>query len=237
MLPGLRHPAKLNEIISGVLTVRRDPGGCCCHSKSPPFSTSHRIAPTQQYPLLMTKKRTILPHSFNFLYCPLFSQQTTRARRRVRTLLGWGATPGNPMVGISLPAPWPGRLRAPQRKQREKWVCVHSRMQGARAARPPPQPSGCGSPLGSRTWRHPPGDAAEDDGSFQEEHRTVSPLLTTSGSFSVSSPPPSVPSLFVCLAALNILPSSTAQLYCGHLPGDPGPLTRPPVRVSPRTAG
>lgn len=42
---------------------------------------------TQQYLSLMPEKRTILPHPHNFLYSPLFSQQTTRAKRRVHTLL------------------------------------------------------------------------------------------------------------------------------------------------------
>jgi hypothetical protein len=110
-------------------------------------------------------------------------------------------------------------------------------MQGARAARPPAL--GILGPARSPHLAPPAGRCRRRWWLLSGEHRTVSPLLITSGSssFSMSYPPPYVPSLFVCLAPLNILPSPMAQLYCGHLPGDPGPLTGPPVRVSPRTAG
>lgn len=111
--------------------------GGCCPSQTPPFSnpsynSTHHCPPSSTLPYCPRKGRPS-PHSLNFRYRSYFPSKTTRARRCVRTLLGWGATPGSRRVGLSLPAPWPG-CRAPPRWQRAKGVCVHSRLQGTPAA-------------------------------------------------------------------------------------------------------
>lgn len=104
------------------------------------FPTPHRIAPTTAHPAVPSpnaQEKDYPPPflQFFFLLSVIFPTNHQSQAACPHTL-GWGATPGSPTVGISLPERWPGR-QAPQRRQREKWVCVHSRMQGSRAARPP----------------------------------------------------------------------------------------------------
>lgn len=141
MLPGLHHPAKLNEIISRVLVVRRDPRGMLLLFQNPsifqPLVKEHPPLPTQKTPppRQCPRKGRSSP-LFQFSLLSVIFPTNHQSQAACPHTLGWGATPGSPTVGISLPEPWPGR-RVPQRRQREKWVCVHSRMQGARAARPP----------------------------------------------------------------------------------------------------
>lgn len=170
-------------------------------SKNPsilqPLTEHHPPLPTIST-LPVAQEKDDPPPLPQFSLLSVFFQQTTGARRCVPTLAGWGATPGNRRAGISLPAPWPGR-RAPRRRQRGKGVCAQQAAGSKGGQAPSPRD------VGAR-WVPAPG--ATRRAMLRKmmvplwgEQGTVSPLLTGSraSSFSVSSPPPPVPSLFVCL--------------------------------------
>lgn len=128
MLPGLRHPAKLNEIISRVLVVRRDPRGMLLPFQNPSIFQSlieeHPPLPTQQYPSLMPKKTTILPHSFNFSLLSVIFPNKPPEPGGVSAHSWLGRHPRQPYGRDFPPRALAGPPGSPEKAAREVGVCT-----------------------------------------------------------------------------------------------------------------
>lgn len=188
-----------------------------------PFIDQHPPLSTQQYPPLMSKKRTALPHSLDFRYCPVFFPTNHQSQAVCSHTLGMGRHPRQPQGRDFPPSALDRPPGSPEKAAREGGVCAQQA--AGSAGRQGPRPRDVGAswvPAPGATRRAMPPRMMAPLG--EARHRVFSShWLWSLKRLSVLSPSTRpLPLCLLCSSGTPCLPPR-AQLYCGHLPGDPGP--------------